>query len=85
MNIQGEYLTRTSIPDFTNVDKDVIVDWLKNYVNVEKFERLSDSDITAHYGNTNSTSTSQQSDLEYNKNDKDNSFGAKKKMFQYNW
>ncbi|KAL4126046.1 hypothetical protein QTP88_010278 [Uroleucon formosanum] len=37
----------TSIPDFTNVDEDDIVDWLQKDLNEEGFERLSDSDIAA--------------------------------------
>jgi len=40
----------TSIPDFTNVDGDDIVDWLQKHLNEEGFERLSDSDIAVRYG-----------------------------------
>jgi len=71
----------TSTPDFTNVDKDDIVDWLQKDANEEGFERLSNSDIAARYGNTNSTPyTSQLADSENDESDNDNSFGVKEKM-----
>lgn len=47
-----------SIPDFTNVDKVDIVDWLQKDHNEEEFERLCVSDITARYGSTSTPSTS---------------------------
>jgi hypothetical protein len=52
----------TSIPDFTNVDEDDIVDWLQKYFNEKGFERLSDSDIAVRYGRVTTLSTSQQPD-----------------------
>lgn len=52
----------TSIPDFTNVDEDDIVDWLQKDLNEEGFERLSDSDIAVRYGSVTTPSTSQQPD-----------------------
>lgn len=52
----------TSIPDFTNVDEDEIVDWLQKHLNEEGFELLSDNDIAARYGSLTTPSTSQQPD-----------------------
>lgn len=49
----------TSIPDFTNVDEDDIVDWLQKDLNEQGFERLSDSDIAVRYGSVTTPSTSQ--------------------------
>ncbi|KAL4104623.1 hypothetical protein QTP88_019917 [Uroleucon formosanum] len=51
-----------SIPDFTNVDEDDIVDWLQKDLNQEGFERLSDNDIAVRYGSVTTPSTTQQPD-----------------------
>ncbi|KAL4126732.1 hypothetical protein QTP88_010941 [Uroleucon formosanum] len=52
----------TSIPDFTNVDEDDIVDWLQKDLNEEGFERLSDSDMAVRYGSVTTPSTTEQPD-----------------------
>lgn len=72
----------TSIPDFTNVDKDDIVDWLQKDDNEEGFERLSDSDIAARYGSTSSTISTQQEDSEDDENDSDDSVGVEEEKIQ---
>ncbi|XP_050526828.1 jerky protein homolog-like [Daktulosphaira vitifoliae] len=64
----------TSIPDFTNVDKDDIVDWLQKDHNEEGFERLSDFDIAARYGSTSTLSTSQKLDSSSESDNESESF-----------
>lgn len=53
----------TIIPDFANVDKDNIVNWLQKNIYEEGFEILSDNDIAACYGSTSTPSTPQQTDF----------------------
>jgi len=65
----------TSIPDFTNVDKDYIVDWLQRDDDDEGFERPSDSDIAVRIA----LSTSQQTFLEDEESDNNDNFETREK------
>ena len=76
------YLELTkSIPDFVNVDKDNIVDWLHKDDNDEGFKLLSNSNIlVSRYDDTRGTP--QHTDLEDDESDNDYSFGTKEECIE---
>ncbi|XP_056648741.1 jerky protein homolog-like [Diorhabda sublineata] len=71
-----------SIPDFINVDRNDIVDWLQKDENEEGFEIQTDSDIVAHYLSSDTLSTSQLPDSEEIDSDTDNCFGPTEEKIQ---